>query len=267
MSRLMAVGEAKSTKAGSRVDFQTQGGGNWPEWDRFITLDGKRAHHIGNVCGTCPFLFERLEGANDKVSPTELSNTLRNGITSIDERAVDVAMEILPAGVYKALLLSCVPQFISPSKKGDYFFEEQIQLWGVDGFWGVPHYAKNEYYRTQAMNVGNRGALFEFVVPMFPKRYLHEATIQSYDAILNHPTTPTALAVSILDVKQPADWAGDLEITTHWCLAHYLLDGHHKMCAAANGGKPISILSFLAIEKGVSGPEQIAEVLKILAQD
>jgi hypothetical protein len=267
MSKLIAMAEAKSIKAGSRVDFQTQGGGNWPEWDRFITLDGRRAHHVGNICGTCPFLFERLEGANEKVSPTELSNTLRNGIKSIDQRVIDVAMEILPTGAYKVLLLSCVPRFISPSGKGDYFFEEQIQLWGVDGFWGVPHYAKNEYYRSEMAKIGNRGALFEFVVPMFPKRYLHEETIQSYDAILSHPTIPTALAVSILDVKQPATWMGNPEITTHWCLAHYLLDGHHKICAAAKAGKPISILSFLAIEKGVSGPDQIAETLKTLAQD
>lgn len=261
----MAVTEAKSIQAESRVGFQTQGGGNWPEWDRFITLDGKRAHHIGNICGTCPFLFERLEGANDKVSPSGLSNGFRNGITSIDQKVIDAAMSILPIGAYKALLLSCIPRFIRPAGKGDYFFAEQIQLWGVDGFWGVPHYARNEYYRTEMSKIGDRGALFEFVVPMFPKRYLHEATIRSYDSILNRSTTPTALAVSILDVKEPAVGNGDSEITTHWCLAHYLLDGHHKMCAAANAGKPISILSFLAIEKGVSSPEQIAEVLTTLA--
>lgn len=176
-------------------------------------------------------------------------------------------MEILPAGAYKALLLSCSPRFISPTKNGDYFFEEQIQLWGVDGFWGVPHYAKNEYYRTETAKIADRGALFEFIVPMFPKRYLDEKTIEAYDPILSRQTTPAALAVSILDVKQPADWAGEPEFTTHWCLAHYLLDGHHKMYAAAKAGKTISILSFLAIEKGISSPEQIAEVLTVLVQD
>jgi hypothetical protein len=175
-------------------------------------------------------------------------------------------MDVLPAGVYKALLLSCVPRFISPSKKGDYFFEEQIQLWGVDGFWGVPHYTKSEYYRTETANIADRGALFEFIVPMFPKRYLHEKTIESYETILDQQHAPTALAVSILDVKQPADWDGDPEITSHWCLAHYLLDGHHKMYAASKTGKPISLLSFLAVEKGISSTGQIAELLRVLAQ-
>lgn len=266
MSRLIEVAEARSIKAASRIDFQTEGGGSWPAWDRFITLDGKQAHHIGNICGTCPFVFERRDGANDKVSPAELTSSLRTGVSSIDAMVTEAAMEILPAGAYKTLLLSCVPRFISPSKKGDYFFEEQIELWGVDGFWGVPHYTKNEYYRTETAKIGNRGALFEFIVPMFPKRYLHAKTIESYEAISDHRTTPTALAVSILDVKQPANRNGNSAIASHWCLAHYLLDGHHKMYAASEVGKPISLLSFLAVDKGISSAEQIVEVLGILAQ-
>jgi len=266
MSKLMEVAEATSTKAGSRIDFQTEGGGKWTVWDRFITLDGKRAHYIGNICGTCPFIFERRDGATDKISPAELSNSLRSGVSSIDEAITRAAMEVLPAGVYKTLLLSCVPRLIIPSKKGDYFFEEQIELWGMDPFWGVPHYTKNEYYRTEPAKISDRGELFEFIVPMFPRRYLHERTIHSYETLLGHQAIPTALAVSILDVKQPADWDGDPEVTSHWCLAHYLLDGHHKLCAASQARKPISLLSFLAVEKGVSSAEQIAEVLTILAQ-
>lgn len=262
----MELAEATSTKADSRIDFQTEGGGKWAVWDRFITLDGKKAHYIGNICGTCPFIFERQEGANDKISPAELTKSLRNGISSIEKAVSDAAMEILPAGTYKTLLLSCVPQLIVPSKQGDYFFEDQIQLWGIDPFWGVPHYTKNEYYRTEPANISNRGGLFEFIVPMFPQRYLHQDTIKAYETLLDHQSIPTALAVSVLDVKQPATWTGDPQITNHWCLAHYLLDGHHKVYAASQARKPISLLSFLAVEKGVSNPEQIAEVLAVLAE-
>ncbi len=266
MSMLLQVTEATSTKIGSRVDFQTEGGGQWTVWDRFITLDGKRAHYIGNICGTCPFIFERKGGANEKISPAEMSASFRNGISSIDAAITTAAMEILPAGVYKVLHLSCAPRLIVPSRQGDYFFEEQIKLWGVGPFWGVPHYTRNEYYRTEPAKISDRGEVFEFIVPMFPRRYLHEQTIQSYETLLSQRAIPTALAVSILDVKQPANWDGDPEVTSHWCLAHYLLDGHHKMCAASQAGQPISLLSFLAVEKGISSAEQIAEVLKVLAR-
>lgn len=266
MRKLLELADVVSTQTDSRIGFQAEGTASWAVWDRYITLDGKRAHYLGNICGTCPFVFERREGANDKFSPAEMSNSLMAGVSSIEEALTSASMKALPAGAYKALLLSCIPRLIVPSKKGDYFFEEQIQLWGVDPFWGVPHYAKNEYYRTETANIANGRAFFEFIVPMFPKRYLHEETIESYKNILKGRSVPTALAVSILDVKQPANWEGDPEITSHWCLAHYLLDGHHKMYAAAEAGKPITLLSFLAVEKGISTADQIAEVLTVLAQ-
>jgi hypothetical protein len=160
--------------------------------------------------------------------------------------------------------LSCRPRLIIPSRAGDYFFEEQLELWGVDSFWGVPHYTKNEYYRTEILKMPEHAGLFEFIVPMFPGRHLDSKTIQSYAPLLSHQSLPTALAVSVLDVKQPADWEGNPGIQEHWCLAHYLLDGHHKMSAAAQLGQPISLLSFLAVKGGVSSLEQIAQVISIL---
>jgi hypothetical protein len=264
MSKLIAATHASSTAVAPRIGFATQGGGQWAEWDRYITLDGKRAFHIGNVCGTCAFVFERLEGANDKVSPKELSERLRRGLRQIDDEVVRTATSVLPVGIYEVLLLECVPRLVVPSKDGDYFFEEQVALWGVDGFWGVPHYTKAEYYRTGLSKMSNGRGLFEFVVPMFPKNYLHAETISSYKTAFSQGSLPTALAISILDVKQPSDWAGYPDITEHWCLSHYLLDGHHKLNAAAERGTPVSILSFLAADKGVSTREQVAEAIETL---
>jgi hypothetical protein len=264
MSNLVATSEATSTASESRIGFVTEGGGQWAAWDRFITLDGKKAYHIGNICGTCAFVFERLPGANDKLSPTELSARLKDGLTEIGEDVVRTAMAVLPAGGYNVLLLNCAPRLVLPAKDGDYFFEEQVALWGIDGFWGLPHYTKTEYYRTDLVKMSNRRGLFEFVVPMFPKNYLHKEAISSYRNALSQGVVPTALAVSILDVKQPANWDGDPDFTEHWCLSHYLLDGHHKVFAAYELGKPVSILSFLAFEKGISTPEQVAEAIQTL---
>jgi hypothetical protein len=263
MSKLIEVRDAVSSAAESRIGFSTEGNSSWPAWDRFITLDGKKAHYIGNICGTCEFVFERHDGANSKISPKSLSGLFRTGISCINDAIKGAVMECLPAADYKMLLLSCVPRLITPSKDGDYFFEEQIELWGVDPFWGVPHYTKNEYYRTEVLTVPEHGGLFEFIVPMFPGRYLDHKTIESYKALLTQPS-PTALAISVLDVKQPAEWDGNPEIQEHWCLAHYLLDGHHKMYAAAQFGKPISLLSCLAVNKGVSDVDQISKLVSIL---
>jgi hypothetical protein len=266
MSNLVATTEATSTAVESRIGFATEGGGQWAEWDRFITLDGKKAYHIGNICGTCAFVFERLPGANDKLSPAELSGKLRTGLTEIEEGVLRTATAVLPAGSYNVLLLKCVPRLVLPAKNGDYFFEEQVALWGIDGFWGLPHYTKTEYYRTDSVKMSNRRGLYEFVVPMFPRNYLHTDAVSSYRNALSEGVVPTALAVSILDVKGPADWQGDPDITEHWCLSHYLLDGHHKVYAACELGKPVSILSFLAFEEGVSTREQVAEAIQAFAK-
>ena len=63
---------------------------------------------------------------------------------------------------------------------------------------------------------------------------------------------PTMLTLSILDIKEPAVVEGKMKITEHWCLAHYLIDGHHKAYAAFLEKKPLAMISFLAIDQGAS---------------
>ena len=48
----------------SRIGFAKTGGGSWEVWDRFITLDGEKLFHIGNICGTCNFFFRKQAEAN-----------------------------------------------------------------------------------------------------------------------------------------------------------------------------------------------------------
>lgn len=64
------------------------------------------------------------------------------------------------------------------------------------------------------------------------------------------------MALSVLDVKGPAETGVD-----HWCLGHFLLDGHHKVAAAARTGRSLTVLAFIALEHGVSSPEQVAIAL------
>jgi hypothetical protein len=56
--------------------------------------------------------------------------------------------------------------------------------------------------------------LFEFLVPMFPHNWLDPKRLSEYDAYVNNEM-PTAVSISILDVRSPADWEGDEVITSH----------------------------------------------------
>ena len=63
---------------------------------------------------------------------------------------------------------------------------------------------------------------------------------------------PTVLAISILDRTQPHD-----KRDSHSGLIHFILDGHHKIEAAARIGAEISVLSMLSIDDSLADPEKV----------
>jgi hypothetical protein len=256
MSRILDKLRYKNTDSESIITFETTGGGDWKVWDRFISLKGKKAYHIGNICGTCSFFFERLEGANTNVSPKQVSSELRTGIKNINNDFITAISKIIPDGDYEVCLLEVNPKLIEIGSSSDYFANEQIEYWGMNGFWGLPHYPKVKYYRGNDQRLSDTGLLYEFIIPMTPQNWLEDGTVKEYQELLKKKSKPTALAISILDVKTFYD-----SNESHWCLAHYLLDGHHKVYASSLESEPITILSFLALGQGVSSEDEVKELL------
>lgn len=253
MTRVLHKEDTTIKNSKSIVSFTKEGGGQWEVWYRYISIDGKPAYQIGNICNTCSFYFERLYGANQSVHPTHLIEQLNKGFNSLDKSTIEKLSEIIPNGNYKVLLLTVYPKLTELGTSNDYFTNEEVKLWGIDGFWGLPHNPKIVYYRGTDQNIKKDEKVFEFIIPIFPQTWLDEARIDFYVNQLKQDKTPTAISLSVLDIKAPAVWINDKkpEYTGHWCLAHYLLDGHHKMFAAAKCNKPINIISFLALEEGI----------------
>src|ERR1700754_356903 len=110
MSRVFARTWSSTGSADSRVQFGTEGGGSWAVWDRYILLDGKRAYHIGNICNTCSFFFERMDGANDRVEIASTAEALRNGLSSVSDPVVNQIGIGLPADEYLIMLLEMKPE-------------------------------------------------------------------------------------------------------------------------------------------------------------
>lgn len=262
MAILLEATKARLGSTGSVIGFEPV-----KEWSRYLTLDGKRAYHLGGICNTCSFLFERLQGANQSVTVAEVADELASGLSSLGNGVVNSWARALPEGEYVTCLFEADPMLVTPGSDADYFSREQVDLWGVDPFWGMPHHPRTEYYRVGSTPIGEAGSLFQFVVPMFPKNWLEPADISRYAAALERGERPTAVAISVLEFRQPAMWEEGDTVTEHWCLAHYLLDGHHKTFAAAQAGARMTLLSFLAVGEGTASDDQIRDALQVLRQE
>lgn len=218
---------------------------------RLLVLDGEPAFERTHWCGTCPLLFRRLEGAQGTVSLAAMQDRLAGPLTDLDEGVLDAFGALLPEGDYLPSLLRVEPRLVLPGREGDYFSEEQVATWGLDGFWGLPEHPRTPYYRTFETAVDDSAHLYEFVVPMVPPSWNVRERVAEYVELMGRGVVPTAVAVSVLDLCLPAmDLSNDYH--RHWGLTHFLLDGHHKLEAAASAGRPVQLLSLLALDEGLA---------------
>ncbi|GGV91396.1 hypothetical protein [Streptomyces massasporeus] len=245
----------------ARLNFDTElqelGGG--PR-RRLLMVDDEPAFELSFYCGTCPLLFRRLETAREKLSLESMQERLTGTLDDPDDGCVINAFSaLLPEGEYLPLLLEVEPRLVIPGKKGDYFSGEQVMAWGVDQFWGLPEYPHTPYYRTFETAVDADAHLYEFVVPMVPPTWNERDRVEEYVALMEQGTVPTAVAVSTLDVCQSALGLAD-DPAAHWGLTHFLLDGHHKLEAAATAGRPVRLLSLLTLGESLAAEEDTARL-------
>jgi hypothetical protein len=253
-------------RAGARLKFSeaAKPEGGWAG-KRLLLLDDRPAFELSFWCGTCPFLFERLEGANETLSLSDVTNQLAEGLRDIDDEVVDKFAQLLPLGEYVPLLLQVQPRLVRPVEPGDYFSEEQVATWGIDSFWGLPEYPHTPYYRTFETSVDREAHLYEFVVPMVPPSWNDAAQVAAFAERLDSSSQPTAVAVTTLDVCAPAVEEGS-DWYAHWGLSHFLLDGHHKFQAAADRDRPLRLLALVSVEGSLASAEQVGRIAELRSQ-
>ena len=84
------------------------------------------------------------------------------------------------------------------------------------------------------------------------------------EALRTKSSRPTVLALGLVDDRGPANWGTTRpDYTRHLVVTLYILDGHHKMAAAAQAALAVQFLIFLPhtflgrderelVERGVS---------------
>lgn len=234
---------------------------------RHLYLSDKPAFELSLWCGTCPFLFERKEGANATLSAdVDAMADLEGAVESVDDRVLAPFSTLLPEGEYLPLLVEVQPEMVAPYDEQDYFSHEQVATWGPDSFWGLPENPHCVYYRTFETQVTAGQHLYEFIVPMVPPGWNDRARVQHYRDLMDQDVTPTAVALSTLDVCQPATDGDSTDYYVHWGLTHFLLDGHHKVEAAARSGASVRLLALVSVDGSLAGPHDIARLGDLLRQ-
>jgi hypothetical protein len=266
MFYVLATERVKTGSVGSRLTFKVDVGAVGIG-QRYLAVDGKRFYNLGINCQTCATLFERLPDANRSLEIGETAEALRRDLQSLDDDVVAKVGLGMPLDEYILVLAETTLLLVSPGDSEDYFANEVVSLWGEDNFWCLPHDPRTSYYRAGDKDLGEGRKLLNFIVPMYPTKWLTLKSVSEYMKNQETKGTGTALAIALLDIKGPADWDGDQtpDPVEHWCLTHYLLDGHHKLHAAYKAGKPLRLLTFVALSQSVSTRQQVEEALRHLS--
>lgn len=234
---------------------------------RVLRVGSKRVVDMGNRCNTCAWLFSHLADPPRRVVTDALAENLRQGLSLTKGywwKVIDAIFPLLPRGAYEISLLRLTPVPVQPGTPEDYFISEQLPLWEsyvIDG----PNDPQTAYYRSMTQPLG-RQRLYEFVVPLFDVSRLDSQTVEGYRHAIHDGAQPTAVALTLLDWRQPAMWPGDPVVSEHFLLSHYLLDGHHKVYAASQEHAPLTLLSFLARDHSLASFDAVARVFSSLRE-
>jgi hypothetical protein len=235
--------------------------------DRAVILQG---------CDTCDYLFGIQHPGcmpGSALAPESIGERLRG-----DERLIDdddmlgAVATVIPEGSYTVIETVIRPERVVTGSANDYFAVEGPDLFGVhrymndDDVWvdtppgrpGVPLWRERgatpvpvlERPGEQHAMVG--AGLFHFLHPLVSPAASDEERVAWYAGRMAEGPLPCALGLSFLDVRTPAVGGGPglLPWNEHWLLATYLLDGHHKVEAAARTGSPLRLLTFVKAYRG-----------------
>lgn len=253
--------EIKVSNSNSRITFEKTGGGSWKIWDRFISIDNQKMYHIGNICDTCEFFFlKQSENLEVNFNQEYLIDSLNTGSFEFTKENLKELSKIVPNGNYLVLKTTIRPTIVTKNSNNNYFEKEQRDTWRdeFDEESLKPEKSEfNNYYREPLIDFGkvqysHKDAFFNFMIPLYQTTNLNQSRIEFYKSNLTSGKIPFAVSIGVLDVKTSEEYPEidgkeiNPEFGTHWCLANYIIDGHHKIKAASELNQEIELITFIS---------------------
>ncbi|HEX3131350.1 MAG TPA: hypothetical protein VH394_28695, partial [Thermoanaerobaculia bacterium] len=121
----------------------------------------------------------------------------------------------------------------------------------------------HELARKGRLSGPHKALVTAVVMPLHDPAQLDRGRVEHWKRQLEAGRNLTAFAVSVLDNQQPAMEVRDptYPYAEQFLLTSCLLDGHHRVQAAAETGAPLRILSLLARDFSLASAEDLETVL------
>jgi hypothetical protein len=244
-------------------------------WYCHLTIAGERVFEYGCPCGTCGIVFRKVGSTAHHVNDSEAVQLLGN-LDSVPSNAeLRRLARVLEPGFYHPTVVEGTVLLIEPGALDDYFATDVVRLFGLE----PPDYEKPSGPRTSYYKLGSdrelertgrvggphKALVTAVVMPLHEPSQLNRERIEYWKRQQNAGMNLTALAVSVLDNQEPAMSPVDhtYAYEEQFLLTNCVLDGHHRIQAAAESGAPVRILSLLAREFSlVRNTDDIVAVLR-----
>ncbi len=227
-------------------------------WYCHLTVAGARVFEYGCPCGTCGITFRKVASPAHRVNDAEAFRALGNLKTVPPNEVLLKLARILEPGEYHPAVLEGAVRLVAPGAADDYFAHDVPRLFGLE----PPDYEKpgspnTSYYRfgsdhvlgrTGRLNGPHKALVTAVVMPLHAPNQLSRERIDYWKQQQRGGLDLTAFAVSVLDNQAPAMDPADesYPYEEQFLLTNCLLDGHHRIQAAAELGASVRILALLA---------------------
>lgn len=246
-------------------------------WYQHLLVAGERVFEYGSPCGTCGIVFRKVGSSAHQVSDSEAFK-LVGDLDSVpsDEILLRLA-RVLQPGTYHPAVVEGTVKLIDPGAPNDYFASDVIRLSGVEppveppddqpSGPRTPYYrfgSEFELDRTGRSSGPHKALVTAIIMPLHDPSRLSRGRVEYWLRQRDAGRPLTAFAVAVIDNQQPAMSPADesYPYEEQFLFTNCLLDGHHRVQAAAESGRAVRILSLLARESSLVGSEDIPAVLR-----
>ena len=191
---------------------------------------------VGGPWDTCGGWFSLVDEPFRPRTPTELNQRLGRGIEAVDRPLVESIVPLLPRGRYTVGLLRVAP--VRQGSDTDHWYRSRCverETWHR-----LPPDPNDEGEPVTVREYLERYHESEVILPHLSTGSIDWDRVDRYRDAMWAGHRPTAMVISLGELRHPGDSRTVARLT------HFVIDGHHKLFAASQTGKPLTLLSFFA---------------------